>query len=119
MSPLRDLADLERVPGPYEMFELVDGQTAELTVLKWDLGKCWIDTRDTRPAHDIPMLRVHVSVADKPELPQYWDITSKHLIAGLLGYLEEHGAGRHRFTITKRGKGPMSRFTLTADPIRT
>jgi len=102
---------------PFELLELTDGQTMQLVVERWALGQMHIKPRDGRPEKDVPCLRAWVPEGDKPTLPHFWDITSKHLIAGLLGYLETKPARRYRFTIRKRGRGPVGRFELTVTPL--
>jgi len=113
---LAPVDELEIIPEPYELLDMVDGQTVTLRPQSWDLGKCLIHPRDGRDPRWVPCLRVAIPAEDKATIPLYWDITSKHLIAGLLGYLESGPASRHSFKITKHGKPPMARFTLEAIP---
>lgn len=115
--PYTHTADLPEINEPFEMMELLDGQSITLDIGKWELGKTTIQPRDGRPAREVPVLRAHVPETQKPTLPHYWDITSKHLVTGLLGFLERDPPGRWRFTVTKRGSGPAARFTLQADPL--
>jgi len=114
--PLKKITDLDELPGPYELLELADGQTIDLHVESFEQGRAEIKPRDGRPAHEVPFLRVRVPAADKPTIPAYWDITSKHLIAGLLGYLDLGLGDRRTFRITKHGKPPVARFTLEVIP---
>ena len=114
--PLGKVADLDELAGPYEIMELHDGQTIDLHVESFELGRAEITPRDGRPPHEVPFLRVHVPAADKIELPHYWDITAKHLIAGLLGYLDAGLRAGRTFKITKHGKAPRARFTLEVLP---
>ena len=114
--PLGKVADLDEIAGPYEIMELRDGQTIDLHVESFELGRAEIHPRDGRDAHEVPFLRVHVPAADKVELPHYWDITAKHLIAGLLGYLDAGLRAGRTFRITKHGKAPRARFTLEVLP---
>ena len=102
---------------PFELLELTDGQSAQLAVERWQLGRTFIQPRDGRAGKDVPILRVWVPERDKATLPHYWDLSSKHLIAGLLGYLETRPERRYRFTIRKRGRGPAARYELTATPV--
>lgn len=113
---LPDVADLDPMPEPFELLELRDGEHIDLRIERHELGKATIHPRDGRPARTIQVLRVYVPDADKPTLPRYWDVTSKHLASALLGYLDGgHGAGR-TFRVTWHGKGPAGRPTLEVLP---
>ena len=114
--PLGKVQDLDELPGPYEILELNDGQTIDLHVEQFEQGRAVITPRDGRPPHEVPFLRVHVPPADKDTLPHYWDVTAKHLIAGLLGYLDAGLRAGRTFRITKHGKPPKARFTLDVLP---
>jgi hypothetical protein len=116
---LLDVEHVEPLPGPYEILELAEGEVRVITPEKWQVGKATIQPRDGRPAKAIVILRVHVPLAEKPTIPQYWDITSQHLLAGMVGYLEGAAGKRYRFHVTKRGEGPRARFELLAEPVRT
>ena len=111
-----DLNELKPIPGPFEIMELADRETLTITPERWELGKAKITPRDGRPEKEIRILRLHVSPADKPTLPHYWDVTSAHLVAGLVGYLDAKSSKRLTFRITKQGTGPRARFTLDATP---
>lgn len=111
-----DLDQLERMPEPFELLELADGQTIDLRVETWALGKATIHPRDGRPPKEIPVLRVHVPAGDKPTLPTYWDLTSKHLVAALVGYLEAGADARRIFRITWHGSGARGRPSLEILP---
>lgn len=113
---LLDTAELAAIPGPFELLELADGTTMTLRVERWEIGKATINPRDGRAPQLIPVLRVHVPAADKRTLPAWWDITSKHLIAGLLGYLEAGPAPWPAFKITWYGRGPRGRPSLETIP---
>ena len=114
--PLAPVNELPPMPEPFEILELGDGDSITLSVERWELGRALIKPRDGREAHDIPVLRLHIPAGDKATLPAYWDVTSKHLIAGLLGHLEAGQAKTHSFTVTKHGEAPTARFALTTVP---
>jgi hypothetical protein len=114
--PLDTVENLLALPGPYELWELADGETRTLRIEDYAVGKAKINPRDGRPPHDIPVLRVFVPVADKPTLPQYWDITSQHLMAALLGALEAGGKPWPTFRVTWHGRGPRGRPSLETLP---
>ena len=113
---LPDIADMESMPEPFEILELYAGQEIELRPLGWKLGKARINPRDGRPPRIIRELRVDVSKESKPTLPTYWDITSAHLIAGLVGHFEQPDYRGKVYKIKKFGQGPQARFTLDVSP---
>lgn len=115
--PLPALEGLPEIPDPMELFELVDGASYEIVPVKWELGWTHIRPRDGREPRDVHCLRLHVDPATKGTIPAYWDITSKHLVSELLGYLQAHPPGSYKFSITKHGRGPTARFTLRAEPV--
>jgi len=112
---LPTVESLEPLPEPFEILELIDKQEIELRILSWEIGKAKITPRDGRPPREIQVLRVHVSTTAKPTLPHYWDITSKHLEAGLLGFLEQPGYADRVYKIKKFGSDARARFTLDVE----
>jgi hypothetical protein len=126
--PWQEVGELATLPGPFEILELPPGGQITLRPVRWSHGKAVINPRDGRPPREIPVLRMHVPPADKKTLPGYWDITSGHLIAGLLGDLEERtrqraagsgpGPDATEYVITKTGSGASARFTLETRPRR-
>ena len=111
-----DVEQLPPMPEPFELLELHDGQVFDLRAESWELGKALIHPRDGRPAKTVPVLRVHVPAADKATLPAYWDLTSKHLIAALVGHLDAGGDARPLFRITWHGVGARGRPSLEVLP---
>jgi hypothetical protein len=111
------LEKLPLLPEPFELLELADTTTAELAPISYVMGKATIRPRDGSPPKSIPVLRLNVAPEDKATVPRWWDVTSKTLMAGLLGFLEAPGARRWRFLITKHGVAPTARFTIDARPL--
>ena len=110
-------ADLKELPGPYEILELNDGQTLELQIKSYSTGSVTIYPAHAPGGKVIAALRLHVSKRYKPYFPWYWDVTSKFLVAQLLGYLEAGDFQNKRFVITKHGTAPKARFELQVIPI--
>jgi len=108
------LDKLPTLPEPFELLELADTTTAEIAPIGFTLGKGMIRPRDGRAPHEIPILRITVAPEDKPTVPRWWDVSSKTLIAGLLGYLQAPSGGPWRFLITKYGTAPTARFSIEA-----
>ena len=109
---LPDITELDPTPDPFEMLEMDSGEQISLKPLSFSLGRAKITPRDGRPAREIRILRVDVSLDDKPTLPQYWDVTSAHLIAALYAHFSIDGYQSKVYKITKVGEGPRARFTL-------
>jgi len=102
--------------GPYEIFELDDGETRQLRITNWEQGAVTIYPVHKPTGKVINALRVHVPQETKPYFPYYWDITSKFLVAQMLGYLEVPGYQDKVFTVTKHGVAPKARFSLEVKP---
>jgi len=102
--------------GPYEIFELTDGQTSQLRITGWETGGVTIHPAHKPTGKVIKALRVQVPKEVKDFFPPYWDITSQRLIAQMVPYLEQPGYQDKVFTITKHGVAPKARFTLDVRP---
>ena len=112
-----DINTLEPLPGPFEIFELGNGNTRDLLITGWRLGRMTIHPRTTGLTKDIIALRVNVPEEIKALFPDYYDITSQTLIAQLLPILEAGEFEGKSFRITKYGSGPAARFALAVRPV--
>ena len=102
--------------GPVELLELKDGESRTFTVERWEQGELMI-----RPAHRpdgkvVPQLRLHVSTADKPTFPHYWDVTATTLVAQLRPWLQRPDRARWRITVKAQGVGEKKRFSVETRP---
>jgi len=102
--------------APMEILELAPGESRSFTVLWAEEGRTTIYPRDGRPPKEIPVLRLHVDLPDKPLFPQYYDATSLTLQAQLRPLVMAPGYVARRFTVTKVGSGPQARFTVLSNP---
>jgi len=109
--------ELEELAGPYEIFELVDGEVRELRITDWQLGRVTIYPAHKPTGKVIDALRVNVHPDSKDFFPYYWDITGKTLVAQMVPYLEQPGYRDKVFTVTKYGIAPKARFTLEVKPV--
>ena len=100
------------LPGPYEIFELTDGEQRTLTITNYVTGDVVIKPAWLPAGKTITALRVYVPKELKPLAPYYFDITSKTLIAQLLPFLQAGNYQGKKFTITKSGVAPKARFAL-------
>ena len=110
--------ELRELLGPYELLELRDRESVTLQIVSSELGSMIIHPRwpGAPKEKTITVLRVHLAAGVKPYPPQYFDITSKTLIAQLQPFLMERGFERQEFVITKFGQPPRARFTLERRP---
>lgn len=100
--------------GPYEFWDLDSGETREIRITGWGEGDVLIRPRypGAPPSKVVESIRLYLAPGVKPHLPAYWDITSKHLITALKGYLTTEGYIGKTFIITKFGEAPRARFSL-------
>ena len=106
--------DLQPLAGPYEIFEMTDGETRTFQVASWKLGTIGIQTAEAPAGKLVKTLRIYVPQIHKPLGVNWWDVTSQTLIAQLLPYLELPGFETKKFTVTKYGVKPKARFTVQA-----
>lgn len=109
------MAELER---PYEIYEWEDRKTETWEILDWEEGELTIQPRDGRPEKQITVLRIHLSPEEKPDFPQYWDLTSARLVAQLRGILGQRGLGPKKIQVTAIGSAPRTHFSVTRIPER-
>lgn len=105
------------IESPFEIFELVDGETRELIIKEWEEGRAVIHPKPELKPKEVKILRVHVPPEIKPLFPYYWDITSTTLIAQLKPYLEKPDFAKYKYIITKYGVAPKARFSLKVEPL--
>lgn len=108
--------EVNELAGPYEIFELVDEETYQMRIIKWQTGNVLIHPADKPDGKVVKALRVWVPKEVKDFFPPYWDITSQRLGAQMIGYLEQPRYQDKVFTITKHGIAPKARFTLEVRP---
>ena len=102
------------LPEPYEIWEIGDGESMEIEVLRYEVGKMIIHPKwPGAPAEkEIRVVRVYVAREKKPYGPDYWDITPTTLIYDLLPKLEAWRLWPAKLKITAAGKAPRKRFTV-------
>jgi hypothetical protein len=113
---LPNVDTLEKLSGPFELLEMAHGESITLSPVKWLLGKSTITPRDGRAPKDVPTLRVWVTPESKRTEPKWWDITSQHTIAGLIGLFEGAGGRLQRYKVTREGQGPRGRPIIEVLP---
>jgi hypothetical protein len=111
-----DNAAIKKLQEPYEIFEMLDGETRELRVKSFELGSIDIKTSEVPQGKTITALRVFVPIEFKSVGVNWFDITSKTLTAQLLGYLQQPDFDKRLFVIKKFGVAPKARFTVQVLP---
>ena len=73
------------LPGPYEMFDISENETRCFHVTRYEFGTVTIKPRypGAPPLKQVEAIRVYVREGEKEYLPNYWDITQRHLVAAL------------------------------------
>ena len=107
--------ELKPLLGPYEIFEMTDGETRVFQVNDWKLGTMGMVTAETPAGKIVKTLRLYVPQLHKPLGVNWWDVTSQTLIAQLLPYLELPNYQVKTFTVSKFGVKPKARFTVKAE----
>ena len=99
---------------PMEFLELSNGNSVTFTVLAHEFGDVMIQPRRTGDSRIavVPVLRLHVTRADKPVGVLWWDITAMGAIAQLMPLLEEAERKKRRITLTAHGWGAAKRFAI-------
>ena len=76
---------MPKIEPPMEILELADGESVTFHVERYEAGDMTIHpTWPGAPESKVVEgLRVHVKHGDKEWLPNYWDLSAGHLVAGL------------------------------------
>ena len=104
------------VENPFELLEMADGEVRVFHIRSWEKGTTIIKPPFAPEGKEIPVLRLWVAPPEQPIGLEYWDVTSKTLMAQLLPYLEREGFRGLRFTIRAFGVAPKKRFTVAVEP---
>jgi hypothetical protein len=107
---------VKKLQEPYEIFEMLDGETRELRIKSFEQGTIDIKTQEVPQGKTINALRVFVPIESKAVGVNWYDITSKTLIAQMIGYLIQPDFQKLVFVIKKFGLPPKARFTVTVIP---
>jgi hypothetical protein len=112
---------MAEIGGPYEILELAAGQATSFRVVSFELGRMKIHpTWPGAPEEKIvDGVRVHVDPRDKEWLPNYWDLTAGHLVAGLKPLLPMLVETGKRVTLTaglmRPGDEASKRFKIEVE----
>jgi hypothetical protein len=106
---VRELVDL---PGPYEIFDVGDGESVELRIKRYDQGEMIILPKGATVGKRIQVLRLHLETPIRPGAMPYLDVTSKTLQAQLGPLIAAPQSPYNVYKITKHGVAPSARFTV-------
>lgn len=110
--------ELEPLPEPYEILELVPGEPVRIKVVDWKMGKITIHPRfpGAPPEKTIAAIRIYTTKDYKPTFPHYWDITPKRLVYQLGGILTKGIEPGYVLEIVRDVPGPRAHFTVQLVP---
>ena len=104
------------LPGPYEIFDIGDGESVDLRVTRFEQGdEFMMKATDGREFMSSP-LRLHLPGPWAPGHKPYLDITSKRLIPELKGLLGTMPGPLKHIKITKHGVAPKAVFSVEVLP---
>lgn len=107
---------MAKLPGPYEIFDIGDGEEVELRVTRFQLGDVEIHPGYGEAIKVVQGLRLHLTKPlEELHLP-YIDITSNRLRVMLLEHLRKPDFTRKVFKVKKHGVAPRALFELTVTP---
>ena len=107
---------MAKLPGPYEIFDIGDGEAVQIRVKSFELGDMEIHPGYGTEIKIVEGLRLRLDHAWVEGRMPYIDITSQRLKANLAPLLAVLPAGGKVIKITKHGIAPKATFTLEVIP---
>ena len=104
---------MPKLVGPYEIFDLNDGQEVTFKVTRFEIGDVDIHPGYGEAIKTVQGIRLFL---DKPLFPMhlsYADVTSNRLRVQLLEHLQKADFRTKTFTVKKHGEAPKALFELT------
>ncbi len=104
---------MAKLSGPYEIFDLNDGQEVEFKITRFEIGDSDIHPGYGETIKVVSALRLYL---DKPLFPMhlsYADVTSNRLRVMLLEHLTKADFRTKTFKVKKHGVAPKALFELT------
>ena len=103
---------MDKLSGPYEVFDIGSGEAVQIRVKRWDQGEIEIHPGYREEIKIVEAVRLYL---DHPwiegRLP-YIDVTSGRLRENLIPILEKMGPEGVVLRITKHGVAPKAIFTV-------
>lgn len=107
---------MPKLPGPYEIFDIGDGEQVEFRVTRFELGDVEIHPGYGEAIKIVPAVRLHHKEPLIPMHLSYTDVTSNRLRVMLLEHLRLPDYRTKTFKVRKHGVQPKALFELTVTP---
>jgi|GEM_PF-1650704 len=109
---------MAKLQGPYEIFDIGDGETVSFQVVGFEEGDVEIHPGYGPEVKVVRALRLHLKEPLWPGRLPYIDITSNRLRVMLKEYLKRPDYRGLVFTVTKHGVAPKAVFTVKVEPAK-
>jgi len=108
---------MAKLSGPYEIFDIGDGEEVEFQVVKIELGDVEIHPGYGEATKLVQGLRLHLTKSLWEGRLPYIDITSNRLRVMLLEHLKLPDFRSKVFRVKKHGIAPKATFELMVTPL--
>ena len=114
-----DIEKFPELPRPVEIWELKEGESRKVRILRYGLFKDYISPPFYPPGVKklTLTLRIFVDPDYKKIGPPYWDMHQAHLISALKPLLDIPGIDKYVFTISWVGSGSAARPEIKMEKI--
>jgi len=103
---------MPKLNGPYEVFDIGDGEAVQVRVIRTEPGEIDIHPGYGSTVKTVPCLRLHLQHPWVEGRMPYIDITSTRLKASLEPLLQNLPAGGKLVRIIKHGQAPSALFSV-------
>ena len=103
---------MEKLAGPYEIFDIGDGEAVQIRVMSWEQGEVDIHPEYGEAIKTVEAVRLRLEHPWVEGRLPYIDITSNRLRVNLQPILEAMPPGGVMLRITKHGVKPTAVFTV-------
>lgn len=107
---------MAKLSGPFEIFDIGDGEAVQVRVKSYELGDMEIHPGYGSAVKTVEGLRLHLDHAWVEGRLPYLDITSGRLRVQMLPLLKDLSAVGKVIKITKRGIAPSATFSFEVIP---
>lgn len=107
---------MAKLKGPYEIFDIGDGEAVQIRVMRAEVGEADIHPGYGEQVKTVPVTRLYLEHAWVEGRLPYMDITSGRLQIQLEPLLADIPPGGRLLRITKRGVAPKALFTVESIP---
>lgn len=107
---------MEKLAGPYEIFDIGDGEMVQIRVMRYEQGEVDIHPGYRDQVKVVEAVRLHLEHPWVEGRLPYIDVTSGRLRVNLLPQLADIPPGGKLLRITKHGVAPRALFTVESIP---